>query len=203
MASDRGAERDHGGGVVGWGVLIEALMRAVVIEMAHVPVKNNAGVSRVVDQQTVGAFGADAANEPFCVAVRLGRARGPSAGCGGLSDPGRCGVSGHAEKMDPAGADLHHEQNVKAAQRDGVEGEEIGGQQPASLRVQEGPPPGVGPARRRAEPSGSQDPPNRAGTDAMPETGVFTLDPAVAPGRVLPCQAQHQTSDFVGDPWAA
>ena len=45
--------------------------------MAHIPVKNNSGVSLVVDQQAVGACGADAANEPFRVAVRLGV-------CGGI-----------------------------------------------------------------------------------------------------------------------
>jgi hypothetical protein len=73
MASDRGAERDHGGGVVGWWVLVQALVRAVVIEMAHVLVENGAGVSFVVDQQPVGAFGADAADKPFRVAVRPGR----------------------------------------------------------------------------------------------------------------------------------
>jgi len=50
---------------VGWWVLIQALVRAVVIEVAHVPVKNSSGVSLVVDQQSVGAFGADAPNEPF------------------------------------------------------------------------------------------------------------------------------------------
>ena len=63
---------DRGGGVVGWRVLIQALVRAVVIEVAHVAVKNSSGVSFVVDQQSVGALGADAADEPFCVAVRLG-----------------------------------------------------------------------------------------------------------------------------------
>jgi hypothetical protein len=73
VASDRGAERDHGGGVVGWWVLVQALVRAVVIEMAHVLVENGAGVSFVVDQQPVGAFGADAGDEPFRVAVRPGR----------------------------------------------------------------------------------------------------------------------------------
>jgi hypothetical protein len=73
MASDWGADRDHGGGVVGWWVLAQALVRAVVIEMAHVLVDNGAGVSFVVDQQPVGAFGADAGDEPFRVAVRPGR----------------------------------------------------------------------------------------------------------------------------------
>jgi hypothetical protein len=50
-------------------------VRAVVIEVTHVPVKNNSGVSLVVDQESVGALGADAPNEPFRVAVRLGRPR--------------------------------------------------------------------------------------------------------------------------------
>jgi aspartate oxidase len=76
VASDRGAERDHGGGVVGWRVLIQALVRTVVIEMAHVVVKNSSGVSFVVDQQPVGALGADAAHEAFRIAVRPGRAGG-------------------------------------------------------------------------------------------------------------------------------
>jgi hypothetical protein len=75
VASDWGVKGDLGGGVVGWWVLIQALVRAVVIEVAHVPVKNSSGVSFVVDQQSVGAFGADAADEPFRVAVRLGRPR--------------------------------------------------------------------------------------------------------------------------------
>ena len=151
-------------------------MRAVVIEMAHIPVKNNSGVSLVVDQQPVGAFRADAANKPFRIAVRLGRARrdldhGDAFGgedgikgrgefavpvtdhkaegadavtevyqqvASGLSGPGRCGMGGDAEEMDPAGADFHHKQNVKAAQRDGVEGEEVGGRQSGGLSAQEG-----------------------------------------------------------------
>ena len=73
MASDRGVEGDHGGGVVGWWVLAQALVRAVVIEVAHVLVEDGAGVSFVVDQHPVGALGADAADEPFRVAVRPGR----------------------------------------------------------------------------------------------------------------------------------
>jgi hypothetical protein len=57
-----------------WWVLIQALVRTVVIEMAHVAVKHSSGVSFVVDQQSVGALGADAADEPLRIAVRL-RAR--------------------------------------------------------------------------------------------------------------------------------
>lgn len=44
----------------------------VVVEVAHVLVENSVGVSFVVDQHPVGALGADAADESFRVAVRLG-----------------------------------------------------------------------------------------------------------------------------------
>ena len=73
MASDRGVEGDHGGWIVVGRVVIETLMRSVVVEVVRVPVEDSAGVSLVVDQQSVGAFVADAANEPFGVAVCLGR----------------------------------------------------------------------------------------------------------------------------------
>ncbi len=240
MASDWGVARNRRSEVAGWWV-IQALMRAVVSEMAHIPVENNSGVSLVVDQQSVGVLRADAAHEPFRVAVRLGRARrdldhgdgfggehGIKGGgefavpvadhqaegadavtevhqqvASGLSGPGRCGMGGDAQEMDPAGVDFHHQQNVKAAQRDGVEGEKVSGQQASGLSAQEGPPPGVGPAGCRAEPRGGQAPPNRGGIDAMPETDEFAADSAVAPGRILSCQTQHQSLDVVGDRWAA
>jgi hypothetical protein len=71
-ASDRGIERDHGGRVVvGW-VLVEVLVWAVVIEMVHILVEDGEGMSLVVDRQPVGALFADAANEPFGVAVYRG-----------------------------------------------------------------------------------------------------------------------------------
>jgi hypothetical protein len=47
----------------------------VVVEVAHVLVEDGLGVSFVVDQHPVGAFGADAADEPFCITVRPGRPR--------------------------------------------------------------------------------------------------------------------------------
>jgi hypothetical protein len=49
-APDRGVGLGHRGGVVPWWVLIEALVRPVVIEMADILVEDGAGVSLVVDQ---------------------------------------------------------------------------------------------------------------------------------------------------------
>jgi hypothetical protein len=72
MASDRGVEWDHGDRiVVGW-VLVEALVWTVVVEVPRKFVEDGEGMSLVVDQQPVGALFADAANEPFRVAVRPG-----------------------------------------------------------------------------------------------------------------------------------
>jgi hypothetical protein len=47
---------------------------------------------------------------------------------GGLGGPGRGRVGGHPENVHRAGADVHDEQNVESAQREGVEGEEVGGE---------------------------------------------------------------------------
>lgn len=49
-APDRCVERCHRGGVVEWRVLVEALMRAVVIEVPGKPIENGEGMFLVVDQ---------------------------------------------------------------------------------------------------------------------------------------------------------
>ncbi len=112
-------------------------------------------------------------------------------------------MGGYPEEMDLSGAHFHDEQDVEAAQCDGVEGEEVGGQQPGGLSAQEGPPPGVCSAWCRTELSGGQDPSDGAGAHAVAKSGEFTLDPAVAPGRVFVGQAQHQLADLAGDRRAA
>jgi hypothetical protein len=57
---------DRGWVVVGW-VLVEALVRPVVVEMALVFAEHGTGVSFVVDQHPVGALGPDAGDEAFGV----------------------------------------------------------------------------------------------------------------------------------------
>ena len=74
MTPDRGVEGDDGVGIVAGRVLVEALVWAVVVEVAFVLVEDGAGVLFVVDQHPVGAFLADAADEPFCITVGLRRA---------------------------------------------------------------------------------------------------------------------------------
>jgi hypothetical protein len=53
----------------------QALVWPVDVDMTGVLVEDGAGMFLVVDQQLVGAFGVDAADEPFRRAVRPGRAR--------------------------------------------------------------------------------------------------------------------------------
>jgi hypothetical protein len=181
MATDRGVERNHGGRVVDWRVLAQALMWAMVIEVTHVLVENGAGMSLVIEQQPVGALLANTADESLGIAVRprspgrdlddvdafggeegvegVGELGVPVADqeaeradlltqvhqqvTGDLGGPGGGRVGGHTEDMDPAGAHFHNKKDVKSAQRDGVEGEEVGGQQPRGLSPQEGSPSGV------------------------------------------------------------
>jgi hypothetical protein len=51
-------------------VLIEALVWTVVVEVTFVRAEHATRVTLVVDQHPVGVFGADAADEPFGIAVR-------------------------------------------------------------------------------------------------------------------------------------
>src|SRR6476646_2887486 len=53
----------------------------------------------------------------------------------GGPDRGRVSSHPEEEEMDTSGAHVHDEQEVEAAQPEGVEVEEIGGQQPGGLRT--------------------------------------------------------------------
>ena len=112
-------------------------------------------------------------------------------------------MRGDAEDVDAAAGDFHDEQDVESAQPDGVEVEEVGGQQPGRLGSEEGAPVGVYPARRRAQVCGGQDPADGAGADVVSEAGELALDAAVSPARVLPCQPDDELAELVVDAGAA
>ena len=94
-------------------------------------------------------------------------------------------MSGRPENVDPAGADLHDEQDIQSLQEDRVEVEEVAGQQPVSLGGQEGPPRGVRLPRRRAERAGPQDPPHGRLAESVAQTDELAVHPAVAPPGVF------------------
>jgi hypothetical protein len=108
-------------------------------------------------------------------------------------------VLGDAEDVNPPAGDFHDEQYVESAQPDGVEVEEVGGQQPGRLGSEEGAPVGVGPARRRAQVCGGQDAADGAGADVVSEAGELALDAAVSPPRILSCQPEDELAQLAVD----
>lgn len=59
-----------------WRVLVKALVRTMGVEVVHILLEHSPGVPLVVDQEPVGAFFADGADESLGIAVRpwrLGR----------------------------------------------------------------------------------------------------------------------------------
>ncbi|MFF1692051.1 hypothetical protein ACFVXC_00215 [Streptomyces sp. NPDC058257] len=88
-----------------------------------------------------------------------------------LGDPGTGGVRGDAEYMHGAGVVLHDEEDIDTSEGDGVDVEEVTGQQPFGLVVQElAPRLLIGTPGRGRESGGTQRPVDRGGTDAMTET---------------------------------
>jgi hypothetical protein len=57
-----------------------------------------------------------------------------------LDGPGAGRVGGDAEDVHGPGLDLHHEQDVQAPEDDGVDVQEVAGQDPGGLASQELPP---------------------------------------------------------------
>ena len=94
---------------------------------------------------------------------------------------------------------LHDEQDIESAQPDGVEVDEVRGQQPGCLGSQKGAPMGVYPARRWAQVCGGQDPADGAGADVASESGELALDAAVSPARVLPGQRDDELAQLGTD----
>src|SRR6202035_4525668 len=56
---------------------------------------------------------------------------------GPLGHPGTVGVGGDTEQVHPSSVDLNHEEHVEAAQRDRVDGKEVGSQDAFGLGTQE------------------------------------------------------------------
>lgn len=97
---------------------------------------------------------------------------------------------------DSAGSDFHGKEDVEAAQPDGVEGEEVGGQQPGGLGAQEGPPAGVCAAWCRPR---GRAVPGSAGSCRRPRGARarrVRLGGGGGPGGIFLCQAQHQVADL-------
>jgi hypothetical protein len=76
-------------------------------------------------------------------------------------------MSSDTEEVHHAGAYFPHEQDVESAQRDGVQGEQVGGQQPRGVSAEESSPAGVCSAWCWAEAGSRQDSADRRGAQAV------------------------------------
>src|SRR5436190_8921463 len=111
-----------------------------------------------------------------------------------LADPGAAGVGGAAREMDAAAFELDEEEDVEAAQRDRLDGEEIASEHARGLLAQELLTARPRAPRRRPRVRVKQDASDRARRHTQIELQQLASDPRVAPTRVLACEAQNELS---------
>jgi hypothetical protein len=84
--------------------------------------------------------------------------------------------------------------NVDRLQPKRLHGEEVTHQDPRCLSAQELRPGGTGPPGSGTQAGSPEDPPDGRGADPYAESAELTLDPEVAPPRILPGEAQDHVS---------
>jgi hypothetical protein len=94
-------------------------------------------------------------------------------------------VGGDAADVHPAGTVLDEDQYVQPGQRHSVDVQEVGGEDPGGLRVQELPPGRSVPARRRVNARGAQDLIDGRCRDGQAQLGQLAVNTPVAPERVF------------------
>jgi hypothetical protein len=100
-----------------------------------------------------------------------------------LDRPAAGRVGGDAE-VHPAGAVLDEHQAVQPGQQHSIDVQEVDGQDPAGLRVQELPPGRSVPSRRGVDARGAQDHIDSGGRDRDAQLGQLAVNAPVAPERV-------------------
>ena len=104
-----------------------------------------------------------------------------------LLDHPRSGwVSGDSGHVHPSGVEFDEEQDVEPPQKHGVHGEEVAGQHRGGLDLQELTPGRPGSVRGGVEAVTLEDVPDARRCQADAQDGELTLDPSIAPCRVLP-----------------
>ena len=94
-------------------------------------------------------------------------------------------VGGDAAEVHPPGAVLDEDQYVQPGQRHRVHVQEVGGEDPGGLRVQELPPGWSVPARRGVDVRGAQDFIDGRCCDGQAQLGQLAVNTPVAPERVF------------------
>jgi hypothetical protein len=86
-----------------------------------------------------------------------------------LSHPGRVGIGGHPGQVDAASGHFDEERDVEPPQPDGIDGEEVAGEDPGSLPTQERPPSSGRWPRRRVQTVAAQRGADRGRRDVDPK----------------------------------
>ena len=118
---------------------------------------------------------------------------------GHLGGPGCGGVCGCAEDADAAGGVLENDEDGELRSGQGVDYEEVGGEECVGLAAQEGGPGQVVAVRRGLDVVGCEDLPDGGGRDFDSQGGEFTVDSAVTPAGVVARQAQDEDSNAADD----
>ena len=103
-----------------------------------------------------------------------------------------------AREEHPPCADLDEEERVDDLEPRRLDGDEVAGQQAVGVLPQEGRPGQPRPPRRGRHPVPAQHALDRRGRDGLPELEQFSLDPSVAPPRILSGQPEDQPLEFQG-----
>jgi hypothetical protein len=101
------------------------------------------------------------------------------------------GVGGDAEDVHAAGGVLDDKERIEPVQGDGVEVEQVAGDDCVRLCSHELGPRWSGSPRRWVDSGAVQDGPHGGGADLVAEAGELAVDAAVAPRRILGGEADH------------
>ena len=112
-----------------------------------------------------------------------------------LGHPGPGGMGGDPGEVYAATAVLDHQQDVQAAEEDGVDVGEVDGKDRVGLRAEELRPGGTGPTRRRIESRVLQNLPDSRRGHGIAEADQLALDAPVPPAGILAGHPQHQCPD--------
>ena len=132
--------------------------------------------------------------------AQVAEVREQVAGLLGHAGPG--GVGGDSGDVYAAAAVLDHDEDVEAAQEDGVDVGEVDREDRVGLRGEELLPGRSGPSRGRIETGGLEDLSDGGGGDRVPESDELALNASVTPGWILLGRLERQGSDGRWGGWS-
>ena len=122
----------------------------------------------------------------------------------GLLGEPRCGrVRGDAEDVDSAGGVFDDEEGVEPVQVDGVDVDQVAGENAVGLRAEELRPGRTCSSRRGIDARRGEDLPHGGGADLIAEPDEFAVDAAIPPVGILGSEAHDQRTDTGGDSGSA